>query len=217
MAAAYSASTSRYIGHDLVDDILLRLPLKSIIRFNFRLQGRRRFSTVSFPRRGRFTGSLLISGNPNASRIVAFDLHLEEFRVVSHPNPIYSSSDDDDHTPHFSELLVLRDRLSVSEMRTVNVPHARLDIWRMVDVQEESCVKMHSLSLYQLYQPRPKEIQLFTPLEIPDDKGDGGVLIIWYYQESLFMSNPKNFLLNKVSAYARVVASSYFQTLVPVP
>ncbi|CAH8269188.1 unnamed protein product [Arabidopsis lyrata] len=151
----------------------------------------------------------------NASRIVAFNLQLEEFRVVSHPNPNFSS-DDNGHTPHFSELLVLRERLSVSEMRTTNVPHARLDIWSMVDVQEERWVKMHSLCLCDLYQPRPSEIQLFTPLAIPDDQGDGGVLIIWDYRESLFMSYPNNFLLNKVSAYARVVASSYFQTLVTV-
>ncbi|EOA23332.1 hypothetical protein CARUB_v10019383mg, partial [Capsella rubella] len=156
---------------------------------------------------------------PYASRIVAFDLHLEEFRVVSHPNPVFSSDDHDgDEAPYFSELLVLRDRLSVSEMRTTNVPHPRLDIWSMVDALEETWVKMHSLCLCQLYQPRPGQIQLFTPLVIPDDQGDGdGVLIIWDYQESLFMSYPKNFLLNKLSAYARVVASSYFQTLVPVP
>ncbi|XP_010458578.1 PREDICTED: F-box/LRR-repeat protein At2g43260-like [Camelina sativa] len=153
---------------------------------------------------------------PNASRIVAFDLHLEEIRVVSHPNPIYSS--DDGGTPYFSELLLLRDRLSVSEMRTTNVPHPRLDIWSMLDAVKQGWVKMHSLCLCQLYRPRSSETRLFTPLVIlDDDQGDGGLLIVWDYQESLFMSYPKNFLLNKVSAYARVVASSYFQTLVPVP
>ncbi|XP_010513738.1 PREDICTED: F-box/LRR-repeat protein At2g43260-like [Camelina sativa] len=138
-----------------------------------------------------------------------------EFRVVSHPNPIYTS--DDGGTPYFSELIVLRDRLSVSEMRITNVPHPRLDIWSMVDAVKEGWVKMHSFCLCQLYKSRSSEIRLFTPLAILDDQGDGGVLIVWDYQESLFMSYPKNFLLNKVSAYARVVASSYFQTLVPVP
>ncbi|EFH54542.1 hypothetical protein ARALYDRAFT_907478 [Arabidopsis lyrata subsp. lyrata] len=194
-------------------------PLVSVSSMIIPHAGTGRIPVRSLPHRRKYIDHELVPRFPtttrNASRIVAFNLQLEEFRVVSHPNPNFSS-DDNGHTPHFSELLVLRERLSVSEMRTTNVPHARLDIWSMVDVQEERWVKMHSLCLCDLYQPRPSEIQLFTPLAIPDDQGDGGVLIIWDYRESLFMSYPNNFLLNKVSAYARVVASSYFQTLVTV-
>ncbi|XP_010473827.1 PREDICTED: F-box/LRR-repeat protein At2g43260-like [Camelina sativa] len=136
------------------------------------------------------TGSLLIFGNLTLQELLRLIFILKSLiRVVSHPNPIYSS--DDGGTPYFSELLVLRDRLSVSEMRITNVPHPPLDIWSMVDAVKEGWVKMHSLCLCQLYKPRSSEIRLFTPLAILDDQGDGGVLIVWNYQESLFMSYPK--------------------------
>lgn len=136
---------------------------------------------------------------PNASRIVAFDLHIEEFRVVSHPN---FSSD----SPHLSELLSLRNRLSVSDMKTV--PDVRLDIWSMVDVAEERWAKTHSICLCLHYQRQLSTLRLFTPLAISEQ--EDGVVIIWDYKKTFFKCYPNMFPMDKVSVDARVVATSYF-------
>ncbi|CAH8384427.1 unnamed protein product [Eruca vesicaria subsp. sativa] len=142
----------------------------------------------------------------DAPGIVAFDLHTEEFRVISYPN---FSSD----APLSAELLSLgENRLSVSEMRAT--PDVHLHIWTMVD---ETWVKMHSICLCRLYKPRLGSLQRFTPVLI-SKQGDGVVFFfLWDYQHTLFKSSTNTVFTQKIYTDARVVDSSYIPTLVPVP
>lgn len=138
--------------------------------------------------------------HPFYSKILALDLHTEEFRDVSSSLPMHFIVTEE------AQILNLDDRLAISMTRKY---YKILEIWTM-DPKVERWSKTYSISLADVATLHPVCVWWFTPVAVSKE----GNVLICDDKKSLFKHYPHNNVTRQLSPSTCWVISPYLENLV---